>query len=113
MRQHLNDMVISNLKTGATYIVWDTGLPTFGIRVGRRTKTFIIKQHNRYYVLGRYPIVGLKQARDEAKRRIALKYFPQQSVNASDARYRRARPRSRCKSTSLIRITKLARPKTR
>jgi len=85
MRQHLNDMVISNLKSGPTYIVWDAGLPTFGIRVGRRAKTFVLKQQNRYYVLGRYPIVGLKQARDEAKRRIALKYFPQQSVNASDA----------------------------
>ena len=85
MRRHLNDMVISKLPNGPTYAVWDASLPTFGLRIGRRTKTFVIKQANRYHVIGRHPIISLKQAREEAKRRLALKYFPQQSLKSKDA----------------------------
>ena len=42
---------------------------------GTGTKTFVIKHNNSYHVIGRYPAVTLKQAREEAKRRIALRYF--------------------------------------
>lgn len=85
MKRHLNDLTISKLPFGATYIVWDAALPTFGVRVGRQAKSFIIKQANRYHVLGRYPACSLKQCRDEAKRRIALKYFPRQTLSTQDA----------------------------
>jgi integrase len=57
---------------------WDKSLKCFGVRCSRGgTKTYIIKHSNRRYTLGRVGIVPLKQARDEAKRRLALKYFPQ------------------------------------
>jgi integrase len=77
-----NDLTIAKLPLGARKSYWDDSLPTFGVRVGSRTKTFVIKHANTYHVIGRYPAVTLKQARDEAKRRIALRYFPQQAVNA-------------------------------
>src|SRR5438105_1157159 len=80
-----NDLTIAKLPLGARKSYWDDGLPTFGVRVGSRTKTFVIKHNNRYHVIGRYPAVTLKQARDEAKRRIALRYFPQQALNSITA----------------------------
>jgi integrase len=84
MRQRLNDLTIRKLRTGAVQTdVWDTSLPCFGVRISRRgTKTFILKQRNKRYTLGRYPFVTLKQAREEAHRRIALKYLPQNSLPA-------------------------------
>ena len=84
MKKHLNEQIIAALKHGPTYIVWDA-LPTFGIRVGKRSKTFVLKKANRYQVIGPYPAITLKQARDEAKRRIASKYLPQTSQMAPEA----------------------------
>ncbi len=41
--------------------VWDLKLPSFGIRITKRgTRTFILKQNNRRYTIGRYPIITLK-----------------------------------------------------
>jgi integrase len=80
-RMHFTDLALTKLPLGPRRSYWDDSLPTFGMRVGQRTKTFVIKQNNRYHVIGRYPAVTLKQAREEARRRIALRYFPQQSVN--------------------------------
>jgi integrase len=57
------------------YTCWDE-LPSFGVRISRRSKTFVLKKDNKYHSLGRWPSVSLKQAREEAKRRFALKYFP-------------------------------------
>lgn len=79
----LTDLSIAKLPfSDSRKSYWDHDLPSFGVRVGHRTKTFVIKQANRYHVLGRYPIVSLKQARDEARRRLALKYFPAPSPEA-------------------------------
>ena len=76
---HLTDITIQKFPFASQYTVWDD-IPCFGIRVGRKTKTFVVKQYNRYHVIGRYPIISLKMAREEAKRRLALKYFPQSSI---------------------------------
>ena len=81
----LNDLSVKNLPTGKRYSVWCDDVRTFGIRVSQRSKTFVLKKNNRYIVLGRYPVISLKQARDEAKRRLALQYFPHQNVNVHEA----------------------------
>ena len=75
-REPLNDLSIRQLPfSDKQYVVWDA-LPAFGIRVQRRTKTFVLKKQNKYQIIGRWPSVTLKQAREEAYRQIALKYFP-------------------------------------
>ena len=72
-REPLNDLSIRQLPfSDKQYVVWDA-LPAFGIRVQRRTKTFVLKKQNKYQIIGRWPSVTLKQAREEAYRRIALK----------------------------------------
>jgi integrase len=81
----LTDLALSKLPFGPQYAVWDESLPTFGVRIGRRSKTFVLKQRNRYFVLGRYPIIRLKEAREEARRRLALKYFPAPAIPTKTA----------------------------
>jgi integrase len=86
MRMRLNDLTIRRLKTEAVQAdFWDSTLPGFGVRVSRRgTKTFILKQANKRYTLGRFlpPYFTLKHAKDEARRRMALKYLPPATVSA-------------------------------
>lgn len=84
MRTRLNDLTIRSLKTDAIQAdFWDATLPGFGVRVSRRgTKTFILKHKNKRYTLGRYPFVTLRNAREEARRRIALKYLPPSALPA-------------------------------
>ena len=85
MRQKLTHYSIKSLPFGSQYVVWDETLPAFGVRVAKTTKTFILKK-GRWYVIGRYPSVSLKDAREEARRRLALKYFPQErTANAQHA----------------------------
>lgn len=81
----LNELTVKNLETGRRYSVWCDDVRAFGIRINQRSKTFVLKKNNRYIVLGRYPLISLRQARDEARRRLALRYFPQQSVNVREA----------------------------
>lgn len=51
---------------------WDSNLPGFGCRVSQGgSKTFLLKRQNRRITLGRYPIISLQDARDEAKRLLA------------------------------------------
>ncbi len=52
--------------TRVTY--WDQSLPAFGVRVGRRTKVFIVMhgKARKRIVLGRYPRMTLKTARKQA-----------------------------------------------
>ena len=86
MRLRFNELSLSKLKTDrVVQDFWDTNLPSFGVRVSERgTKTFILKRDNTRYTLGRYPYVSLKQARDEAHRRIGLKYAPRDTQPAQD-----------------------------
>jgi integrase len=53
---------------------WDATLPTFGIRVSPKgTKTFVLKMPNGggRHAIGRYPLIKLSEAREEAKRILA------------------------------------------
>lgn len=50
---------------------WDTRTPGFGLRVGSRTKTFVVKRANRRITIGRYPDLSLAEARNQAKRLLA------------------------------------------
>jgi integrase len=48
--------------------VWDTSLPAFGVRVGKRRKAFVVIRNGRRKTLGLYPYLSLKDAREKAKR---------------------------------------------
>jgi len=51
---------------------WDATLPTFGVRVSPKgTKTFVLKLRTGRQAIGRYPIITLAEARNEAKRILA------------------------------------------
>lgn len=45
---------------------WDTKLPAFGIRVGVRTTTYLLKKGSRRVKLGTYPATNLAEARKRA-----------------------------------------------
>ncbi len=66
---------------------WDRSLRCFGVRCSQGgSKTYILKLHNTRVVLGRVGIITLKQAREEARRRLALKYLPHlNTVSVKDA----------------------------
>jgi len=59
-KRHLTDLSIAKLPHAPTYCVWDATFPSFGLRVGKRRKTFVLKQHNKYHIVGHYPITSLK-----------------------------------------------------
>jgi integrase len=84
----LTDLSISKLKPTAKHVdIWDSTLPSFGIRISPKgTKTFILKRKGREK-LGRYPHTTLAEARAEATRR---KYTPEkpQSLSFREARAR-------------------------
>jgi integrase len=65
---HMTDVVVSRLKACGTY--FDQTTPAFGLRVGKNRKTwFVIRGRERLRSnIGRYPTVGLADARKEAKR---------------------------------------------
>ena len=58
---------------------YDDSLPNFGVTIGKRTKTFFVVAgpKRKLMTLGKYPDVGLSDARKEAKRleRVAFNWF--------------------------------------
>ncbi len=68
---HLTDVVVSRLKTPATY--YDESTPAFAIRVGKNRKTwFVIRGRERERTnIGQYPQLSLADARKEAKKLLA------------------------------------------
>jgi hypothetical protein len=58
-------------KSRVTY--WDEGgLPGFGVRVGARRKTFVLVLNCGHRIkLGQYPLISLKDARQQALRRLS------------------------------------------
>ena len=78
MRRQFTELSIKSFPfaEGPQYDVWDANLPRFGLRIGKRTKTFVLNAGKRRITLGRYGVISLKEARDEAKRRIGAKYLP-------------------------------------
>jgi integrase len=70
----LNDIVLRSLAplSRGQFVAWDSKLSGFGCRVSQGgTKTFILKHRNRRITLGRYPVLSLADAREEAKRMLA------------------------------------------
>jgi integrase len=87
-RIHLTDIALRALKpttTQTTY--WDDAVPAFGVRVGRRSKTFLIVRDGGHRIrIGRYPVMSLHEARKEAKRLLSLAELPRAvSVTVSQA----------------------------
>src|SRR5579862_156807 len=68
----LTDLAVKNLavETGQRTFFDDT-LKGFGVRVSPRSKTFVLVIHrgnrNKWETLGKYPVVSLGKARDEAR----------------------------------------------
>jgi len=69
----MTDVVVSGLKTTATY--YDEKTPAFGLRVGKTKKTwFVVRGRERLRTnIGTYPIISLADARKEARRLLTEK----------------------------------------
>src|SRR5262245_14847116 len=88
MRLKLTDVAIANLEfqhPQATY--YDTLLPAFGVRVGSRSKTFIVMhgKSRKRETIGKYPTLKLSEARDKARKFLAAPGTSQQSQSLSEA----------------------------
>ena len=72
---NLTDASIAALPFSTeTATLWDDGLSGFGLRIGKRSKTFIVLiASGRRQKLGKYPTLTLGNARKEAKRLLAEK----------------------------------------
>jgi len=76
MQKPLTDLAIKAAPhpTEGHTMLWDTVTRGFGCRVGKQSKTFIVLiGKGRRHTIGRYPIIGLADARTEAKRILAEK----------------------------------------
>jgi integrase len=74
-RALLTEIVARNVKAipGKRFTIWDTKLPSFGLRVSARTKTWTVmvdRDRRRRITVGRYPAMCLQAARTEARRLI-------------------------------------------
>lgn len=71
-QQNLTDLFIQKLKPEEKqYFVWDTQVPSFGIRVSPKSKTFVVYPFKNgkktLRSVGRYPELSLKEARQKGK----------------------------------------------
>jgi integrase len=80
---HMTDIAVSAFRTPGTY--YDECTPAFGIRVGKSRKTwFVIRGRERIRTtIGRYPAVGLADARRQAKK--LLLETPNKNANTTFA----------------------------
>ncbi len=69
----LTDLSVRALKAETRTDFWDTKTPAFGVRVGRNSKTFVVKRGNRRLTIGRFGDWTLQDARQEAKRLLLQK----------------------------------------
>jgi integrase len=78
-RMHLTDSAIRGLAGSDGYVTYfDIKLPAFGLRVGKRSKTFLVmrgRERDRISI-GRYPQISLADARMKAKRLLAAEPEP-------------------------------------
>jgi integrase len=75
-KAHFSDLFLRAIKPPASGQIdfWDTSFPGFGCRVSQGgSKTFILNIRNRRRTLGRYGILSLAKAREEARRLLAEK----------------------------------------
>jgi integrase len=89
VRLKLTDLAIQHFKFQHPQVTyWDTMLPAFGVRVGSRSKTFIVMQGKtrKRQTIGHYPDTKLQAARDKARLLLTSPQIPEHtSVLASDA----------------------------
>ena len=74
-RVHLTDLTVRNLPPTASYVTyWDSKLSSFGVRVGLKSKTFVVVQGEarRRITVGSYPDMALADARKEAMRLLTI-----------------------------------------
>lgn len=65
MHLKLTDLALQRLPAGTH---WDEITPAFGVRVGKRARTFIcIRDGGKRITIGRYPNMSLVDARKKAK----------------------------------------------
>lgn len=72
-RLRLTDVAVRALRFSDRQVTyWDDTLPAFGVRVGRRSKTFVVVQNGgRRLKVGAYPQTSLQDARKAAKQLLA------------------------------------------
>jgi integrase len=82
----LTDLFIEKLPLSpARTTHWDTLLPAFGVRVGARTKTFVvIDSSGSRRKLGHYPAIRLAEARAKAREHMSAPHRPP-VLNVQDA----------------------------
>lgn len=82
----LSDMTLRTLKPATTQVThWDKGLKSFGIRVspgGTMTWVLLLGQERQRIKLGNYPVIGLKDARELARRHLAERTLGQHKRRA-------------------------------
>jgi integrase len=75
MRRRLTDLAVARLNDQGE--VWDTLLPAFGLRVGARSKTWVVAtrrpgaRHPVRLRIGTYPALGVAEARAKAREMMA------------------------------------------
>jgi integrase len=78
---HLTQRQIAELETRpARYVVWDGGIPGFGVRVSQGAKTFVLKYRLaggraarvRWATLDRVGVISLEQARTRAREYLGI-----------------------------------------
>ena len=96
LKQPLTDLLLRKLKSGEERMeVWDAKLPGFGVRVSPAgTKAFVLLYRFRglpqRLTLGRYPVLGLGEARElakEALNQVARGIDPKQAKEELPATY--------------------------
>lgn len=72
MREKFTDIAVKKFGAG---MHWDLSTPAFGLRVGKRSRTFLcVKSGGIKITIGRYPAMSLQEARRRAKGLLVAKY---------------------------------------
>jgi len=110
---HLTDMAVRALKPTDGYVsYWDDTTPGFGIRVGKRSKTWtVMRGRNRERIsIGKYGDLSLAEARAEAKRllstapepRVVALTFAKARERFIEENYRDTKPRTKTEVERLL-----------
>ena len=86
-RTHLTDLAIKALKPDERETYWDENFPAFGIRVGKRSKTFLVMvgPRRRRITIGRYPDYSLQKARRKAMSLLSAPHVDHVSARFDEA----------------------------
>jgi integrase len=86
-RTHLTDLAIRSLKAERRETYWDENFPAFGIRVGKRSKTFLVMvgPRRRRITIGRYPHYSLQTAKRKAMALLSAPHADHVSMRYDDA----------------------------